>query len=509
MGKRNTPLFSSEHASTKTSGPPARSSAATKAKYDRNAPPLEEPVADTKDSKYGLLFSARQTDNYRWCLMCWADLTHNMITMSQVGRYKADLGQTSNIIAHIKKNHSDNPMARKYAPHLFKENNPALQFNEDETNEIRTKKNTEIQHGNIRVFTSEGLDLIQQSISSFSPKKFRQLYIKLVTSSACSWRILTSTELQNLIHFLSPRAATCIPSKSSIANILSSEAQTRKEVVKGIIKCSRTQVSLIIDGWSSHRMKGYFAIMGSMVVVGRKTQKPEIVRWLLAMRRVTSHGSQAMYTVLKEVLQEYNLPLSKISAIVCDNASSNTALVQLLNRELHMTHPLKSIGVVYCFAHSIHRTVLAMISPVQIHIEPLREVVTTLNRSMEYQFLLWSSIKRLNQQENYIKKITCTRIPLDCQTRWSSTHEMIRVFLLLKDAVIDVNLQTSGLKSLHKINWDGLNQNFQFLEGVRVVMDQIMRDTGSLAFVVDAFNTLLDYLQDRKCFVCSSICWGS
>ena len=216
-----------------------------------------------------------------------------------------------------------------------------------------------------------------------------------------------------------------------------------------------------------------------------------------------SHTRECLSSIVMEVLAESNLSV-KFCAIMTDNASNNSTMMTILERELRPVNPhFSAKRNVLCMAHGINLEMPAWLNVVDVVqdkpestftdevnityldgvvnggetnvpsdislrdvVQHLREVVRAIRGSTKQENKYFSYCRQSNMPNT-------RRIPLDCPTRWSFTYKMLHE-CLEKRIVINVMMSSAFRKpTLLDAEWD-LVQKF-------VVLLKPLKDGTSIA----------------------------
>ena len=197
-----------------------------------------------------------------------------------------------------------------------------------------------------------------------------------------------------------------------------------------------------------------------------------------------SHTGECLNTVMLEVLAEFNLS-AKVCAITTDNASNNSTMITILERELRPVNPhFSAKRHVLCMVHVINLVMQAWLNALDVVedkpestfidgvditnldgvlngdemnvpsdislgdvVQHLREVVREICGSMNQENKYFSYCRQSNM-------LNTRRIPLDCTTKWISTYKMLHEYLE-KRIVIDVMMSSAFRKpTLLDAEWD-------------------------------------------------------
>lgn len=209
--------------------------------------------------------------------------------------------------------------------------------------------------------------------------------------------------------------------------------------------------------------------------------------------------------------------------IVLDNVASNTVFI----RELQLI--LQSEGINFdcedchfrCFAHILNLGVQDILRELRLD-DPEEceesdsdyskdeDVVATnndaLNNPIKRIRALFLKLKRSEQSTNMLKSactMTGTKFlspKIDVCTRWNSTHDMLKVALLLKPALISLFQSNTAFHMylLSEEEWCLCSEVQKFLKHFKTVSTVLGGDSYvSLPYVIVAFNMLLDKIENK------------
>jgi hypothetical protein len=178
---------------------------------------------------------------------------------------------------------------------------------------------------------------------------------------------------------------------------------------KMLVELSQTDnIALTTDCWTSLSMVGYITVTAHFI-----NDKVKMISRVLTTRIVEeSHTSENLAEILKAIFAEFKIPLTKIVAVVTDNAAN---IVKTIKDILKLKH-------VPCFAHTLSLAVKAAIHDdpqFSALIEKCRNIVTYFHSSSH-------ATTKLNMCCGGMAK---TKLKQDVPTRWNSTFAMIKSLL--------------------------------------------------------------------------------
>jgi hypothetical protein len=223
------------------------------------------------------------------------------------------------------------------------------------------------------------LDFSKNSVSMTFPTKYtktniRNALVLMVLRYNFSINSLCDDGFKKWTAMLNSMAANDIPSRQTIWRLVAEEYLKQMKVNDKILQNSPSKIALIVDGWTSLAVNGYFAIMASFLY---KKQGVTAVTQHLCLIPCIGHGAN---NIAQEIVWHVftpegmglispgaNLDPRKISAFVCDDASVNTCIINYLNdfiktRFKDEVCSDREILPVYCMAQVIHRVVVVMLN---------------------------------------------------------------------------------------------------------------------------------------------------
>ena len=381
---------------------------------------------------------------------------------------------TSNRRAHLKRHHQRDPAVMEL-----------LNIPMEEPPSSTVESQASIFSGS---FGAELMESYTPGGRAYSKLRLHDALSSFIISHGLPFRLVESQSLRGLVHYLNPRAAADMPGRNLIRKRIFEQYIDLKVSIKALLKTAATKFSIIVDGWTSSYNHGFFAVQASAMFTRKNKLEPLTV--LLDLIPSVDHAGDKCSQMVLKTLESFGIPLDKVIAIVCDNASANTVMVQKLN--LSAIGQKQEILPVYCFAHSIHRVVLLMIRCLDPELECIRRAARLLaHSSVKYSYL--KSQIEIHNANNPNDQIHIRTLPIDVKTRWNSTMRMIRhcvrlLPFLIKEGIIEgrPNIQF------------GIQEILKFLEPFEESTRLVSKDRVSVSEVIPAYNRLLDVLDGYR-----------
>lgn len=145
------------------------------------------------------------------------------------------------------------------------------------------------------------------------------------------------------------------------------------------------------------------------------------------------HTAMYLGTVLNNICTSWNIPLSKIHAIITDNAANIVKALEIVfGKDKHVA----------CLAHSINLIPAKMfekLSDLKVLIDKVKSIVTYFKHSV-----VAADELRKNQRASG----TSLKLIQDVSTRWSSTYYMLERFMQVIDNVSAVLINQRNSPSM-------------------------------------------------------------
>lgn len=388
----------------------------------------------------------KQDPKYRYCSFCVAK---NCSPRGSCIKWTEDSSTTTSFVRHLREFHSADPGVSE------------VLGNTNLMNSI-VKSEVNVDDGQMKIYS-----FLQSKPKSISSNVCQNIAMMIVMSNL-SFNFVEEEYLHKLIKSLCPPATSLIPGRTKIRDVIVSEAARIKLKIKQILKTPKTKISLTIDGWTSRTQLGFLAIVASFVYYDKQAKKSHKCHVLLDIRPCTRHTAPEMSTVIQSVLQDFDIKLSQICSIVCDNASSNEAMIRLLNLDLMHAHLNHRIIPNFCFQHSTNRAIQAMLKVIHPKLSHVRSNINAIRRSAILSKKLRELVNKQRSRElPHQPGLPCSTLILDCPTRWNSTYEMCERLIHLKTEVEILITENNAkkkawgvLKVIKPEDWDLLGMQY-------------------------------------------------
>ncbi|KAH9542163.1 hypothetical protein CY35_14G101700 [Sphagnum magellanicum] len=256
-------------------------------------------------------------------------------------------------------------------------------------------------------------------------------------------------------------------------------------------------ISLTLDGWSNHNLKGFYIIIAHWVDVASLTNK-SILLTILDVKcgiNVNKHVRAALFEYLKRLGQDV---VTCLLNVVNNNGSDATnavaRLFQLVNTFIGYEQMCK-VNHVQCSDHSVQLAMLKVLTFIKEPTEQLRDALIRIRCSkvMWQQFRVEVTAAKLASKQPTHQ---------DSPTRWKSTHEMCtnasnkRVIL---DNIMDQYTAAIGHGVLPNLEWHAIDGVSTFLHMPRQVMESLAANHKPMLDLVPmSVSLLLKHCDDNE-----------
>lgn len=309
---------------------------------------------------------------------------------------------------------------------------------------------------------------VQKSISTFmvsdritvemTEKKFKECIIEMVVVNALPFTFFSSPAFKKMNGEMAQKFGVSL-SWENIRHLVLEKARLEKEELKRKLK--NTVVFLKMDACTRQRVN-YLAI--NVQFMG---ENQEIVIYTLTVKDTQAqHASQYIKELVKEVLNDFELSVTQVLAIVTDNASNMVSTVEKLNAEAHektssdeeefieeeidnsvedAVNELSDIYKMYHMRCAVHTLQLAVRDGLkQRHASSLIGKVRRV-----------AVAARAPKLDDILRRREGKGAILDQATRWGSTYQMIERILELKATLVDM---ASAEVALTELQWNQIEE---------------------------------------------------
>lgn len=262
-------------------------------------------------------------------------------------------------------------------------------------------------------------------VHKFDNATERALYAKMIAKHDLPFLMAEYDYFRHWISYIMPSYK--FRSRNTVKTDLVGVYAAQKERIYKDIENLTSRVSLTTDGWKpKHQNRSYFCVTCHYIDAD----------WVLHKRVISfrvvpyPHCGVDLSAWLKERILEWNID-NKLSSVVVDNASNNLGMLLGIKNWLNGKKALVHNGDMFhmrCVPHILNLIVKSGLELLDELIEKIQKTARYINSSAQRdeKFLLALSQTKLN---------TRRRIPLDVDTRWNSTYQMIVASLELRPAI--------------------------------------------------------------------------
>ncbi|KAL6542546.1 hypothetical protein OROMI_024148 [Orobanche minor] len=282
-------------------------------------------------------------------------------------------------------------------------------------------------------------------VHKFDQATERALYAKMVAKHDLPFLMAEYDYFRLWISYIMPSYKT--RSINTVKSDLVDVYTTDKDRIYKEIENLNSRVNLTTDGWKpKYQQRSYFCVTCHYIDDAWVLHKRSI-----AFRVVPyPHHGVNLSEWLKERILEWNID-NKLSSVVVDNASNNSGMLSGIKTWLNGKKSLVHNGDMFhmcCVPHILNLIVKSGLGLLDQLIEKIQKTARYISVSVQRdeKFTIALSQTKLN---------TKRRIPLDVDTRWNSTYEMLVAALELRPAIERLKELDSEYKCLpSKIEWE-------------------------------------------------------
>ena len=295
----------------------------------------------------------------------------------------------------------------------------------------------------------------------------------LIGSTSLPTSIVENLEFKDFLHTMDSRYI--VPGRVAIGKELDKVVIELKAKISSFL-LEANKISICVDIWSKRGMSSSYLGITAHFYSNKDHRRHSVT---LAMRRMPQmHTGDNIREIVETVLEEWEIPSSKISATLTDNGSNMIAAfrpqiveaegddnteenqdteesgedAEQLSREFEekeSEHDIAFSGLnrVSCFTHTLQLVVHKF--------EELAEFKTLLKRAH-------SLVRKFNTSAKATEKLIAKcgkKLVRDCPTRWSSTYLLLDRLLTVRSSLSEV---------LRELEWDDLAASeWRSLEAIR------------------------------------------
>ena len=252
------------------------------------------------------------------------------------------------------------------------------------------------------------------------------------------FRVVGSPEFHTICRILNPVSKGFIrTSHGSFRDLLRCSFTSQREIVQMKIQSAKSSVHLSLDIWTSPNRLLLLGVCAHFF----SREEERLEKALLGLRVVSSHSGKDQFEALLPLLREYEV-ITKIGAVVCDNASTNDALLRTMGTYLEEEQKLSWNPLFYqirCVGHIINLAVQRYLFPKgtqstdleeelddeeqsEKRAQATRDTFGTLGKLHNIVVYIRSSPVRTAEFRNLAGKL----VPLDNRTRWNSWFHLLQ-----------------------------------------------------------------------------------
>jgi hypothetical protein len=257
-------------------------------------------------------------------------------------------------------------------------------------------------------------------------RHLNDLIVKLVVCKNLPFRLVESQELQEVFHYLNPTAT--VYQRTALTNAIKSTYLACKRRLQDMLQAHDSRVGFTTDMWTAPNRSSFLSVTAHWIT-------PDFTRlnFTLAMVAVHErHTARVIANKLWEVVEEFNVT-DRIAKFTIDNGSNMIAALKLLESKLISSSAMDSGTIGHrCMIHVIQLAAKVGLKFIQEQIRKIHDLSVSLRKP-----IFKESIRLATTNARKAGLISCEAesipmIPLDVDTRWNSTYDMLEGALRLK-----------------------------------------------------------------------------
>lgn len=304
-------------------------------------------------------------------------------------------GGTSNMLAHLKRNHPQAtvPVNQEEPESAGGNLRPSIPLPSHQEQPQKTSIQSKL---NMTVGSNK--------------KKIDEYLTLMIATDFQPYSIVEDSGFQKFVAALNP--SYVLPTRQKIRYDLMPLLYTKAKSQLAALLQSTEYVALTTDLWSNQTMDSYITVTVHFFI------GCHLKSYVLTTSDVpTNHSSQELAEIMTNIISEWKL-VNKISAIVTDNASNMVKMCDLLGIR-HMP----------CFAHTLNLTIDDALELVEVQeiVEKCKIIVKFFKKSS----VGWRALKLEQKEKN--PNAPPLKLIQHVKTRWNSTFYMLKRLLRLSD----------------------------------------------------------------------------
>lgn len=252
---------------------------------------------------------------------------------------------------------------------------------------------------------------------TFSVERFWQCILRWIVMSSVAFNEVENPYLQEAFYLCHDEAK--LPSADTVRNMIEKTYSEMQPRVRAMLDAAPGKFAFTTDEWTSPNTYAFKGITCHFI-----DSQWRLRHILLGFEPLEgSHDHENLHAVFTGVLADstWVIPMTRIQSITYDNHTVNNSFMQKLAAENGLDY-----GRGYrCLAHVINLAAQAFMkcAVCDAVAEKVRAIATYVTRS--------ASAQRMEQWRKMCGKV----LQVDMKVRWSSTHDMLRDAVRLKDKI--------------------------------------------------------------------------